>query len=97
MVPDAAFKYRKTTDTEQANTKWLRQSNVENTQCQAGHAVNFQRYFTSKTKIKVAIMRTEDWPKRIISSLATPLTRREPSARSTTINELFLQMRQVKI
>lgn len=85
-------------DTEQENAKWLKQTNVENTHCQAGLAVNFQWYFTSKTKIKAVIMRIGDWPKRIISSLAIPLRgRSEPSAYSTTINELFLQMRQAKI
>lgn len=73
----------------------MAQSNIQR---QAGLAVNFQRYFTSKAKIKALMIWTGDWRKGIISSLARPLTgRSEPSARSAAINELFLQMRQAKI
>lgn len=67
-------------------------------QYEAGLAVNFQRYFTSKTKMKAVIIQTEDCRRRRISSLGTLLTERsEPSVHDTTVNELFLYMRQAKI
>lgn len=62
MVPDAVLKCWKKTDTEQESAKWLTQGPVEKTQCPAYLAMNFQSYFTSKTKIKIEVvtMRTGD-------------------------------------
>jgi len=97
MIPDAGFKCRKETDKEQENAKQLRVT------CKIS-SVRQVLLWTFRG-ISLAKPRSRQWQyeqemsKRIISSLATPLTGRSeaPAARSATINELLSQTRQAKI